>query len=517
MEYAIIGALIISGIILLGIGIYVVFEGRRGRNLWFSGFSFAAALHSFGYAFELTANTIEEAYVCMQIEYLGISFLPTFGVLAALELTGNHRRLKKSAAASMFAFSFMTLILMHTNNLHNLYYADLSLTKIGGITIVHVTPGIWYKVFMAYVNLAFGAGIAIVAKSIAKAPTDLKPQYWTYLISFLVPGVGNLIYLSGLSPYDLDLVPYGLMIMGVLLAFGLNENQLFQVVSLAKSKVFDNMNDIVVIINRNNRVIDYNSSLNRVLPGEPRDRVGEHLSTVFEAHPQIVDFVMNHVDDETNIALADDSGRVYKTSIQTVYGRRKRVLAKYLTMSNITAEMNMLQTMKNLANLDALTDIANRRSFYAQAEELLRRCGSGLSISLIMLDIDCFKAVNDTYGHDAGDMVLREIALLLKQNVRAQDVVARYGGEEFIIIIPGAEADTAVGLAERLRERIAAAEMIYETERIHVTASLGVAEEICSPDFQVERLVKNADAALYGAKNAGRNRVVLYSPDVDGM
>jgi hypothetical protein len=158
MEYAIIGALIVSGIILLGIGIYVVLEGRRRRNLWFSGFSFAAALHSFGYAFELTANTIGEAFVCMQIEYLGISFLPTFGILAALELTGNNRRLNRGAVAGMFAFSFMTLILVHTNNLHNLYYADLSLAKIGAMAIVQVTPGIWYKVFMAYVNLAFCAG-----------------------------------------------------------------------------------------------------------------------------------------------------------------------------------------------------------------------------------------------------------------------------------------------------------------------------------------------------------------------
>jgi diguanylate cyclase (GGDEF)-like protein len=513
MEYAVIGALIVSGIILLGVGIYVMLEGRRGRNVWFTGFSFAAALHSFGYAFELTANTIDEAFVCMQIEYLGISFLPTFGILAALELTGNNRRLKRSAVASMFAFSFITLVMVHTNNLHNLYYADLSLTKIGVMTIVQVTPGIWYRVFMAYVNLTFGAGIVIVANAIAKAPTDLKPQYWIYLISFLVPGVGNLIYLAGLSPYNLDLVPYGLMIMSVLLAFGLNENQLFQVVSLARRKVFDSMDDIVVIMNKNNRVIDHNDSLNQVLPGKHGDHVGEHLSTVFDSHPQIVGFVMNHTDDHANIALEDDSGRVYKTSIHTVRDRRKRILAKYLTMSNITNEMKVLQSMKDLANLDMLTDTANRRSFYAQAEDLLRLCGSGFFISLIMLDIDRFKAVNDTYGHDAGDMVLREIALLLKQSVRTEDIVARYGGEEFVIIIPGAGADVAVGLAERLREKIADAEMVYEGQRIHVTASLGVACEICSPDFEIEGLVKKADTALYGAKNAGRNRVSLYSPD----
>jgi hypothetical protein len=121
MEYAIIGALIVSGIILLGIGIYVVLEGRRGRNLWFSGFSFAAAMHSFGYAFELTANTVEEAFVCMQIEYLGISFLPTFGILAALELTGNNRRLHGRAAASMFVFSFARELVNNSAIIHDKY------------------------------------------------------------------------------------------------------------------------------------------------------------------------------------------------------------------------------------------------------------------------------------------------------------------------------------------------------------------------------------------------------------
>ncbi len=513
--YAIVGVLIVSGIILLGISIYVAIEGRKRRNLWFAGFALAAALHSFGYAFKVTANSVEEALVYIRIAYLGISFLPTFGFLAALELAGKDRHLKKGTILSMIAFSAVTLAIVCTNSLHHLYYIDIVLTKANVLTIVHVVPGIWYKVFMTYVNLAFAAGIVIMARALAEAPVDLKPQYWVYFVSFLVPGVGNLVYLLGLSPYDADLAPFYLVFMSVLLLFGLNENQLFQVVSIAKSRVLDSMDDAVLIINRNNRIIDHNQSLTHIVAGNSDDYVGERLSDVFSSHPQVVDFVTNHANGQTNVALQDGSGRVYRVRVRTVQGRRKGAFVKCLTMSDMTREMNVMRDLKDLAHRDALTNIANRRALYCQAEDVLRRCGTGMAVSSIMLDIDDFKQVNDSYGHEAGDMVLKEVALLLKQSIRAQDILARYGGEEFVLIMPDTEVDAAFALAERLRKKIAGAEIFYNDQRIELTVSMGVAGEICSPDLQVDQLIKNADAALYEAKRSGRNKVALYR-DCDG-
>ncbi|MEA4884565.1 MAG: diguanylate cyclase [Clostridia bacterium] len=513
MEYSMIGATFVSGMILSSIGIYVLLEGRRGKNLWFSGFALAAALHSFGYAFELTASTVEMAFIFIKIEYLGIAFQSFFGILAIIELTGNDRRFDKRIAWGMLFFSLLTVILVHTNNLHHLYYADLALTKVGALTIMRVTPGIWYKVFVVYVELCFAVGITILARAIAKAPADLKPQYRVYLMSFLAPAIGSLIYLLGLSPYDTDLAPCYLLVMSALLVHGLNGNQLFNVVPLAQRRVIDSMNDIVVIISKNNRIVDHNPSLNQLLFCASRDHLGEHLSTVFSDYPEILEFVMTHSDDHANIALKDGSSRAYRASVHTILGRGNRALAKYLIMTDITNEMRTLQAVRKLANLDSLTHIANRRSLHSQVKELKKRCVSGLLVCAIMIDIDDFKPVNDEHGHSAGDMVLREIASILKTSLRSQDILARYGGEEFIVIAPGIGLDAAVALAERLREKISDIEMVYENHTIRVTVSVGVAGEMTGPGFEAERLVGDADAALYEAKKLGKNRVVPYRRD----
>ena len=512
MGHVIVGALVISGIVQLSIGIYVMVQSKWGKNLWFSCLTIAASIYSFGYAFELTAQTVSEALVYLRVEYLGIAFLPTLGLLTALEFTGKRWNPSSKPAIAMLAFSILTLVGMYTTHLHHLYYADLVLTRVGVLTIVQITRGPWYMVSMTYANLATVAGVAVVARSIITAPADLKAGQWLLLVGFALMGLSSNAYAAGLSPYGVDLTPYGFMAVNVLLLIGLSPGQVFDLVSIAKSRVFDGMYDIVVIIDRNNRVADYNPALHQIVPDRGNDYAGELLPVVFEKHPEIAEFAAAHRDGETDIALNDGTGRVFRVHIRTVgqNSRRngRRMLAKYLTMTDITKEMAMVRTMKNLADLDALTGIANRRSFYDQVEQLTGRQRVGCPVSIIMLDIDHFKAVNDTYGHRAGDMVLQGIASLLSQNTRAQDILARYGGEELIIAVPGMGTEDAMALAERLRKSINAFEGVYDGQLIKVTASFGIACDTAGPGFNMEFLIRNADTALYEAKGLGRDTVV---------
>ena len=515
MGYVIVGAMVLSGIIQLGIGIYVIVQSSRGKNLWFSCLAIAASVYSFGYAYELTAQTAREALVYMRIEYLGIAFLPTLGLLTALEFAGKRWSPSSKPAIAMLAFSALTLVVMHTTHLHHLYYADLLPARVGSLTIVQITRGPWYTVAMTYANLVLVLGVVVVARSLVTVPADLKAGHWLFLAGFALMGLSSNASAAGLSPYGVDLTPYGFMVMNVLLLIGLRPGQVFDLVSIAKSRVFDGMDDIVVIIDRSNRVAGYNPALHQIIPERGADCVGQPLPAVFDKQPEIAEFAANHWNGDADIALNDGTGQVFRARIRTVgqNSRRRgtRVLAKYLTMTNITKEMNMVRAMKDLADLDGLTGIANYRSFHDQVEQLTGGQRVGRPVSMIMLDIDHFKAVNDTYGHKAGDMVLQRIASLLSQNIRAQDVLARYGGEEFIIAIPDIGADGAVALAERLRKSVNALEQIYEGQSIKVTASFGVACGTIGPGFGIEPLIKNADRALYEAKSSGRNAVILSS------
>ncbi len=161
-----------------------------------------------------------------------------------------------------------------------------------------------------------------------------------------------------------------------------------------------------------------------------------------------------------------------------------------------------------LSVTDALTGLHNRRYLETHLSAHLEKCAaSGQPLSLLIADIDHFKAINDTWGHDAGDAVLREIAVRIRREVREADLACRLGGEEFIIVMPDTGTATATTIAERLRDRVAAQTFAAAPNLpIQVTLSVGVAT--VQPGDTSKSLMKRADLALYAAKNRGRNRVV---------
>jgi two-component system cell cycle response regulator len=172
----------------------------------------------------------------------------------------------------------------------------------------------------------------------------------------------------------------------------------------------------------------------------------------------------------------------------------------------------------SLALTDPLTNLHNRRYFTTHLESVVRRAAiSGKPASLLMIDVDHFKQVNDTYGHIAGDVVLREIAGIIARNVRGFDLSARYGGEEFAVMMPDTTSDIATVVADRLCERVAAARITVRgvAGEITTSVSIGIAQSR-ETDETPEALLKRADEALYEAKRLGRNRVVVAGEPARG-
>jgi diguanylate cyclase (GGDEF)-like protein len=168
------------------------------------------------------------------------------------------------------------------------------------------------------------------------------------------------------------------------------------------------------------------------------------------------------------------------------------------------------------ASIDVLSGLFNRRHFLeAAAGEWSRFDRYERPLSLMMLDIDLFKAINDRYGHDAGDQAIAHVAAICRGRKRASDVVARLGGEEFALLLPETSIDSAAVAAERLRAQIADAPLVVAGEPIRLTVSIGVAEADHRMDSFLT-LMKEADAALYRAKHRGRNCVMLASADGSG-
>jgi len=180
-------------------------------------------------------------------------------------------------------------------------------------------------------------------------------------------------------------------------------------------------------------------------------------------------------------------------------------------------ESHFHDQLYSMAVLDPLTDLHNRRFFLQKLDELFEQTVmGGPPLSLLMVDIDHFKAVNDRHGHPAGDTVLKHVAHTLRSTARSGDLVARYGGEEFAILMPGTDESNALLAAERMRPAIDRLDIQHEDLRLHVTASFGVAtlgQDATYPNPSV--FVAQADICLYSSKENGRNCVTSTSQTIE--
>ncbi len=194
------------------------------------------------------------------------------------------------------------------------------------------------------------------------------------------------------------------------------------------------------------------------------------------------------------------------------FQRERRLVRTAAQLREVSAELD------RLARTDPLTGVANRRAcFDLLGVEFRRSRRYGRDLSVLMLDLDHFKDINDRWGHPFGDHVLRDVAVAIRQNVRESDLLGRYGGEEFVLALPESDAAQALRVAEKLREALAALEFREGgtppagEAPVRLTASIGIASLPVGPDHDEFELIRRADHALYEAKRAGRDRVAVYA------
>lgn len=189
---------------------------------------------------------------------------------------------------------------------------------------------------------------------------------------------------------------------------------------------------------------------------------------------------------------------------------KQEILAR---ISNIRFACDRIKELEKLLDRDYLTGLYNRRFFMERfLEEIAWSVRYKEPLSIMMLDIDFFKKINDTYGHGCGDEILKQISSALLSVLRAEDIVARYGGEEFIVLLPNTNPEGALTVAEKLRATVQDKNFFCEggNIRLSVTISIGVTTYNGDTELSPDRLIGQADGALYNAKEGGRNLVVVY-------
>ncbi len=233
----------------------------------------------------------------------------------------------------------------------------------------------------------------------------------------------------------------------------------------------------------------------------------ETVQTIVQGRAKKIDLDIRHVNGTIF------SFEAWGTPIKDDHGRVTRCVGNW---RDVTERMTLITELRNFATTDYLTKAYNRRFFFEYAQkELKNLIKKQASLSLILFDIDHFKALNDTYGHQFGDEVLVGLSKIGLDMFREHDIFARFGGEEFVVLLSDTDKSNAMDIAERIRQKISAQGFNYHKEKVYISISLGVAHlPQVGLDANINDLISQADQAMYYSKEHGRNQVSCYDSDL---
>lgn len=388
-------------------------------------------------------------------------------------------------------------------------------------------PVFWLHLIVSYVLLS-GAVMEMFAAR-TRIPVLAKHRPTTLIIGWAVPIIVNLLRTFLGSPTAPDVTPIGLTLTAAVLYIAVSRGGFADLAPIARAKVFDQLADPVFVVDAHDRLVDLNEK-GRIMAGLDPDMPLADGMTLRDACPALGDVadipgehdVMCHGESMVfHIAisyLTDQTGRSLGRAIHardvTQATRQRRELARMHNELARGAEANeqLRQELADQAVRDVGTGLYNRRYILDLLPTIVTQCEEDQTpLSVVMLDLDHFKDINDTWGHSIGDRVLAAAATAM-QAATPPGIIARFGGEEFIVVLPGLTTDEACARADAIREACEGVEVRTREGVIQVTASAGVAS--AGPDsIDVSAVIESADAALYRAKFARRNTTCVATRD----
>jgi len=464
----------------------------------------SAAIYCFGYSGEVAQANLTDAVFWLHVEYFGICWIPALLLLLARKHNHLHSRLWL-----ILAIPLITFVAQETTPWHALFdrSSELLLRYPFWIVSYHRGPIAWLFVIYTYSALLYSAWIYI--SRFRSSSRLFRKQSLLFVTSFLPPLAGNLIYLCGWSPWGLDLAPVMMSVTAVMGYFAIFRLEFFDLVPMARSLVFNNMRDAALVTDMRHRLVDFNPAASELLPSLSAASMGDDITTAFSESSSLKKAFgdpkhSQRIELEINGALQHFEMRALPLLLE------KHQAGWAVILANVTAQVRMVHDLRRDAETDELTGVANRRSFATTIErEKARSIRYGAVFSVLVIDIDHFKSVNDHFGHATGDSVLSTVTGRIVSCLRSADLPCRFGGDEFAILLPETGPESAIEVAERIRRSISSDPVKMEDQDIPVSVSIGIATFDAKRTLDWEQLLDEADQALYRAKAEGRNQIAV--------
>ena len=501
---------IFSTLMLLYLGTYA-FRLRKQVAIarLFSLQTFAMAIWTLCYALELSSTTLEGKVLWAKMKYLGATTGPALWFVFSLYYTNHKHWLTQPLRWVLGGFIFLTIAVVFTNELHQWYWTEMFIVP--GLPESQSEHGFFFWIYAVCMYLLILATIVIYFNYYRTVPVYFRRQSILLVVGTFIPlGVRILEDLMGLDPFPkVDNVILLLLLSAILYAVALFRFSALKIVPIAHSLVVQNINSGIIVLDVLGQVVEVNPFVKKLLGSETDVSIGKPLGLVLKNGPKIK--YSPQMTEQVEEEIACETGgqlRYFIVQVSPIRDEQKNLIGHVISLVDITDRKKAEMELEYLSRTDVLTDATNRRHFFVLAElefERFKRYGHPLAI--LLMDIDHFKRINDTYGHRAGDLVLKSFVRTCQEHLRTTDIFARYGGEEFICLLYEVNHKRAMETAERLRKVIADAQFDFVGELIPVTMSIGLA--FAQANETLDAVITLADQALYESKNNGRNRVTI--------
>ena len=501
-----IGELILMGLVMVLLGVMSWNRRSTGKAAIFLAIClWGVAIYSFGYGMELSSSTEDAIFFWVRFEHWGIQFIAPMWLLFAMSVSGYDKKIKPSLLIILSVIPIYLLIGSQTLGTLNWGHLNPRVDYSGAFPVFAYDRGVWNYIAAGFYTLCLAISTVLFALSMVRSVASFKRNAAIYLLGSLPPLIGQFLQNFQLLPSNIDFAPFMLSISGVLFVYAFSKLRLLDIIPLARDSIFESMSTGVMILDREDRIVDFNPAMQIIVSSLDKKVIGKSIFKVFPNDPSLLDLVRGITTGRIELKFGEGiSTAYYRVNMTNMRDKKGQLVGKIINFYEFTMEKDLLNELVNQAAHDGLTGIYNRQYFMKLAEkEILRHNRYGGDLSLIMMDLDHFKQVNDTYGHAAGDIVLRTVTDIFSKMIRQSDVFARIGGEEFIILLPETKLESAQVLAERLRNTLDNTLIEFEGQEFYAHASFGVSGEGPDEKRSLDELYRVADRALYRAKAMG--------------
>lgn len=517
---------------LATLSVFIITRRRSAPGSFaLSAMLFGMFIWCFSYALTWALVPLEQKIFWLKVMYMGVVMVPGLFLIFTLLIT--HRNHWVTFRNIILVFIEPALMLTFVWFAPRIVFESIKpIMDANGYYIMEVLRGSWFWINTIYSYIVIFLSFSLLITSYRRANSFFKRQYMMILLGSIIPFAFSIYtQIKNIAFNNLDLAPVSFGVSGIVYAYVIFRHQFMDLVPIARGRLIENMSDGVIVLDVQGRIVDINPAMESFLDASPASFIGKNVSEALNIWNESTEHLLTGLDTRTEMRLPNKTSRYLDLRVTPLYDDDQNLSGRLIIFRDVTdrkevekdlrhamdrlqtqlIEIGLLQSqLREQAIRDALTNIFNRRYMEETLErELARAEREVYPLCIVMMDIDHFKDVNDTYGHEAGDTVLKKLAGMLTKQSRQGDFVCRYGGEEFVLVMPNISMDVATGRANSLLRSISSLFVPFGRFNLNITVSMGVSFFPVHGETK-EDLLRTADKALYEAKRAGRNRISVY-------